>query len=48
MHVAIPIAQKPFSEIPGSFKERGVPYRRIGDSVYIKDPNCMTLELTIL
>ena len=47
MHVAIPISPERYDEVEGRFKERGVPHRRIGDSVYLKDPNGMTIELII-
>ena len=47
MHVAIPISRERYDEVEGRFKERGVPHRRIGDSVYLKDPNGMSIELII-
>ena len=48
MHVAIPVSRQVFQETEVRLKRRSVPYRRIGDSVYIKDPNGMTLELMIV
>ena len=47
MHVAIPISPERYNEIEGRLREKGVPYRRIGESVYFKDPNGMNLELLI-
>ena len=48
MHVAIPIPQGRYLEIEGNLMDRGVEYRRIGDSVYLKDPNGTSLEIMIV
>ena len=47
MHVAISIPQGHYDEIEGRLKERGIGYNRIGDSVYLRDPNGLTLELLL-
>ena len=48
MHVAIPIPRAEYEEVEGRLTKRGVPYHRIGDSVYFKDPNGMNLELMVI
>ena len=48
MHVAIPISQDQWNGIEGRLKERGVPYQRIGNSVYFRDPNGMNLEVMLV
>ena len=48
MHVAIPIPQSRFLEIEGNLKDQGMTYRRIGDSVYLRDPNGTSLEIMIV
>ena len=45
MHVAIPVPEERHKEIEGRLNERGVSYQRIGNALYVKDPNGMTLEL---
>ena len=48
MHVAIPIPEGRYTQMEERLDRRGIPYRRIDDSVYVRDPNGMTLELMIL
>ena len=48
MHVAIDIPEDQYSQVEGRLRERGVPFQRIGDSAYFKDPNGMTIELGII
>ena len=45
MHAAIPVQRARFDEIVGRLDGRQVDYRRIEDSVYVRDPNGLTLEL---
>ena len=47
MHVAVPISTERFEEIDGRLRQRGVSYQRIGNSVYLKDPNGMSMELMV-
>ena len=45
MHAAIPVQRDRFNEILGRLDEHQVDYQRIEDSVYLRDPNGLTLEL---
>ena len=48
MHVAVPISTERFEEIDGRLRQRGVSYQRIGNSVYLKDLNGMSMELMVV
>ena len=47
MHIAINVPEAEYEEISDRLALEGVTNRRIGDSVYLKDPNGMTIELGI-
>ena len=45
MHVAIPVSPERRDEIEGRLKDHGMEYGDVGGSLYVKDPNGMTMEL---
>ena len=47
MHLAVNVEEMEYGKISDRLESDGVAYRRIGNSVYLKDPNGMTIELGI-
>ena len=45
MHIALPIARKTFQELQDRLDQNKVKYQEVGGSVYVKDPNGLTIEL---
>ena len=45
MHAAIPVSPERRDEIEGRLKDHGMEYGDVGGSLYVKDPNGMTMEL---
>ena len=45
MHIALPIAQNIFHVLKGRLDQNKIKYQEVGGSVYIKDPNGLTIEL---
>ena len=45
MHVTIPVSRERPDEIEGRLKDHEVEYGNVGGSLYVKDPNVMTIEL---
>jgi len=48
MHVAIAMREERYQEVEGRLNQHGVAPMRIGNSVYLKDPNGTNLELMIV
>lgn len=48
MHVAIDISEARYQEVQARLTAEGIPAQRINNSVYLKDPNGMTIELGIV
>ena len=48
MHIAIAIRPERYQEVEARLNQRGVGYQRIDNSIYIRDPNGLTIELLIL
>ena len=47
MHLALSLPRQRFEKIEGSLNANKISYERIHDSIYFKDPDGMTLELTL-
>ena len=47
MHIAVNVEEIEYDKISDRLQSDGVTYRRIGNSVYLNDPNGMTIELGI-
>ena len=45
MHIAIDITQDRYAEVKGRADSHGVSYQEVGGSLYVKDPNGLTIEL---
>ena len=45
MHIALPIAQQIFQDLKGRLDQNKIKYQEVGGSVYVKDPNGLTIEL---
>ena len=45
MHVALAISQERLDEVKGRLQEHRVKYQEIGRSLYLKDPNGLSIEL---
>lgn len=45
MHIALPISPERFDQLKGRLDAGKVKYQEVGGSVYVKDPNGLTIEL---
>ncbi len=45
MHVALAISQERLDEVKGRLQGHRVKYQEIGRSLYLKDPNGLSIEL---
>ena len=45
MHIALPISPERFDQLKGRLDPGKVKYQEVGGSVYVKDPNGLTIEL---
>ena len=48
MHLALWLPRERLARIEAALNEHQVPHQRIHDSIYFKDPDGMTLELTLV
>ena len=45
MHIALPIAKNIFEDLKGRMDRNKVKYQEVGGSLYVSDPNNLTIEL---
>ena len=48
MHIALSLSRERLEEVERAIAAQGVPMQRIGDSFYLRDPDGLTVELTLV
>ncbi len=48
MHIALSLPRERLESIRETIESQGVPMQRIGDSFYLRDPDGLTVELTLV